>query len=153
MPSKPGFQSYVSPKAVLKTTANLGRKPFQKFDRMCKNNYSWPRSVFMLFRPSVQWKLKRKSSECSLEHYWSMIIKQKNSPMHTAGSRVTESKFQSNHVKSCQKPQCAGTALWWTQKKFFTSRDVRTNRAFEITNEMTISQNLCLTSIWLLCIS
>ena len=140
MPSKPGFQSYVSPKAVLKTTANLGRKPFQKFDRMCKNNYSWPtikgkkfkmggpyilscrgrfdpRSVFMLFRPSVQWKLKRKSSECSLEHYWSMIIKQKNSPMHTAGSRVTESKFQSNHVKSCQKPQCAGTALWWTQKK------------------------------------
>jgi hypothetical protein len=38
--------------------------------------------------------------------------------MHTVGVRVTESKKQSNHGKSGQQLHCAGTALWWKQKKF-----------------------------------
>jgi hypothetical protein len=66
-----------------------------------------------------------------------MIIKQYFSPMHTVGSRVTESKKQSNHLKSGQKLHCAGTAVWWSQDFF---------RAFEITNKMTISQIHQLTS-------
>ena len=63
--------------------------------------------------------------------------------MHTAGSRVMESKKQSNYVKLGQKLHCAGTAVWWTQF-FFTTR---TGRAFEITNKMSIPQNHGLTSI------
>ena len=92
-------------------------------------------------------EFKKKSSACSLEHAWTMIIKQKFSPMHTLGSRVTESKKQSNLVKSGQKLHCAVTALWWTQIFLFTTRDIRTARAFEITNKKTKSQNHHLTSI------
>ena len=79
----------------------------------------WPSAGFQLFRPSMQWNFKKKfSSACSLEHTWTMIVKQFFSPMHTVGSRVTESKKHSNHIKSGQKLHCAGTAVWWSQKKF-----------------------------------
>ena len=39
-----------------------------------------------------------------MKNVWTMIIKQKISPMLTAGSRVTESKKQSNQVKSYTVP-------------------------------------------------
>jgi hypothetical protein len=79
--------------------------------------------------------------------YLDLVVKQFFSPMHTVGVRVTESKKQSNHVKSGQKLHCVGTDFGGRKKKFFTTRDVRTGRVFEITNKLTISQNHRLTSI------
>ena len=126
--------------AVIKITAYWGRTPPQKSDRRCIHNHFWPTSrkkVFKIGRKSTvasaviltldqasavlaqcAVEFQKKSSACSLEHAWTMIIKQKFSPMHTLGSRVTESKKQSNLVKSGQKLHCAVTALWWTQKFF-----------------------------------
>jgi hypothetical protein len=61
---------------------------------------------------------KKISSACSLEHTWTLVVKQFFSPMHTVGVRVTESKKQSNHGKSGQQLQCPGTAVGWKQKFF-----------------------------------
>jgi hypothetical protein len=98
---------------------------------------------FQLFLPSEQWNFKKKSSACSLEHAWSMIIKQFFVPLHTVGSRVMESKKQSNHVKSYN---VLVQHYGGRKNLFFTNRDVRTGRAFEIINKMTVSQNHRLTS-------
>ena len=80
--------------------------------QLCQQ-WFWPSASFQLFRPSVGWNFKKKSSAFCLEHAWTLIIKQFFNPMHTVGSRVTESKKQSNHVKSGQKLQCPGTPVGW----------------------------------------
>ena len=49
-------------------------------------------------------------SECSLEHAWPMIIKQK---FAHSGLQSEGKQNQSNHVKSGQKLYFAGKALWW----------------------------------------
>ena len=125
--------------AVIKITANLGRTPPQIFDRMGIDNHFWPTSQRKVFKMGGRCTILSAviltlgwfsavlahcgvefqfffSSACSLEHAWSMILKQFFSPMHTVRSRVTESKKQSNHVKSRQKLQRAGTAVWWSKK-------------------------------------
>ena len=114
---------------------------FYLFFPICK------RKEFKLFQLLERFKKKNvlmhhPSIKKSLDNAWSMILKQFFSPMHT----VTESKKQSNHIKSGQKLHCAGTAVGWSHFFFFTTRDVRTGRAFEITNRMTISQIHQLTS-------
>ena len=127
-------QSWIFMKcAVIKITAYWGWTPPQKSDRMCIHNHFWstskkkclkqtvcsqlhrhwfwPSASFQLFRPTVGWNFKKNfSSAFSLDHPWTLIIKQFFNPMYTVGSTVTESKKQSNHVKSGQKLQCPGTA-------------------------------------------
>ena len=44
-------------------------------------------------------------------------------------------------------PPYRAATLWWTLFFFFTTREIRTGRAFEITNKMAILQNHRLTSI------
>ena len=128
--------------ALTKITAYWGQTPPQKSDRMCIHNHFWPtskRKVFKIGRKStgasaviltlgwfsavlancgVEFQFFF-SSACSLEYAWSMILKQFFTPMHTVRSRVTESKKQSNHVRSCQNLQRAGTAVWWSNVFWF----------------------------------
>jgi hypothetical protein len=75
-----------------------------------------------------------------------MIIKQNFSPMHTVGSRVTESKNQSNQVKSYTVP-AQHYFMVDTQKISLSPGTSEKGRAFEITNQMTKPQNHRLTSI------
>ena len=79
-----------------------------------RRQWFWPLASFQLFWPTVGWNFKKNfSSAFSLDHAWTLIVKQFFNSMHTVGSRVTESKKQSNHVKSGQKLQCPGTAVGW----------------------------------------
>ena len=134
-------QSWNFTKVTLtKITAKRGWTPSHKFDRMCIHNHFWPTSKQKLFKsgskctiaPAVDFdprlvfscygplwggiSKKKNLPECSLEHTWLMLTLPFFSPMHTAGSIIPQSKKNSNHVKSGQKLQCAGAALWWAQK-------------------------------------
>ena len=127
--------------APTKITAYWGWTPPQKSDIMCIHNHFWPTSKRKVFkigrkstvasaviltldqksavRPSVGWNFKKKfSSAFSLDHPWTLMLKQFFNPMHTVGSTVTESKKQLTHVKSGQKLQCPGTAKGGSQKFF-----------------------------------
>ena len=130
-------QSWIFMKcAKIKITAYWGWTPPQKSDRMGIDNHFWPTLKKKVFKtigfttvaPAVILTLgqfsavlaqcgvkfqKKNSSAFSLDHAWTLIVKQFFNPMHTVGSRVTESKKQSNHVKSGQKLQCPGTAVGW----------------------------------------
>ena len=124
--------------ALTKITAKRGWTPCYKLDRMCIHNHFWPTTkgkyskiggkctILSAVILTLGWFLAVSAhcgmelqiffpSECSLDHPWSMSILQFFTPMHTAGSKNPERKKQSNHVKSGQKLQCAGTALWWAQ--------------------------------------
>ena len=122
--------------APTKITAYWGWTPPQKSDRMCIHNHFWPtfkRKVFKIGRKStgasaviltlgqksavsaqcgVEFQ-KKFSSAFSLDHPWTLMLKQFFNPMHTVGSTVTESKKQLTHVQSGQKLQCPGTAVGW----------------------------------------
>ena len=150
--------------AVIKITANLGRTPPQIFDRMGIDNHFWPTSQRKVFKIGGRCTILSAAiltlgwfsavlAQCGVEfqkkYFISMFLgTYLNYDSKTIfflpctqwapeWRKAKNSQITSNQVKSYTVPvQPYGGRNFF----FFTTWDVRTGRAFEITNKIRISQ-------------
>ena len=110
---------------------------FSRLDQSqsCAGSDFDPQSVFSCFGTVCSGISKKKLSACTWDYAWSMIPKQFFF-FHAHSGLQSDEKQKT--VKSCKIR--SKVTVCGHKKISFPARNVRTGRAFEITNKMTISQ-------------